>query len=261
MELQAYLRRLNYQGPLSPTRQVLTELHRAHMQAIPFENLDIAMGRTIVLDLPQLFDKVIVNKRGGFCYELNSLFGWLLDQVGFEVHMLQAAVFGKDGQRGPDFDHMLLMVHGQQDMIADVGFGDSFIEPLPFRGGPSQQQSGCFQIHEMADGQHLQRRDTEGGWSSQYVFDTKAHKLDAFEAMCHYQQTSPQSTFTQKSVCSRATETGRITLANQRRIVTRNGQKHEQTIADAAEYRGYLKRDFGFLDGDIMPVDRFMEKR
>src|SRR4029453_8294667 len=122
MNVDAYLERIGHSGSTTPTPQTLKALHRAHLLTVPFENLDIALGVPIELDLEAFFDKIVVRRRGGFCYELNGLFGWLLRELRFPVATLSARVL--DGGRiGPDFDHMLLLVRLEDRLIADVGFG------------------------------------------------------------------------------------------------------------------------------------------
>lgn len=90
MNVSAYPQRLNYAGPLEPTAGTLRSLHRAHLLAVPFENLDIHLGRPIVLDEAAFFHKIVERQRGGFCYELNGLFAALLRQLGFDVTLLSA---------------------------------------------------------------------------------------------------------------------------------------------------------------------------
>src|SRR5215213_6707253 len=135
MDVQAYLRRINYRGELAPTVATLRELHRAHLLAVPFENLDIHLGRAILLDQDALFDKIVTRRRGGFCYELNGLFALLLRELGFEVTLLSAGVARAGGGFGPEFDHLTLLVKvpsaeamalylPSASWLADVGFGD-----------------------------------------------------------------------------------------------------------------------------------------
>src|SRR5262249_8131930 len=130
VDVQKYLDRINYSGSLVPSIGTLRGLHRAHMLTVPFENLDIHLGRPILLDEEVFFDKIVSRRRGGFCYELNGLFAGLLRQIGFDVAMLSAGVAGADGRLSPDFDHMALLVALEDNWLADVGFGDSFIEPI-----------------------------------------------------------------------------------------------------------------------------------
>src|SRR5256885_12239222 len=101
MNIEAYLQRIGYQGSLVPNEQTLRALQLAHLYAVPFENLDIGLQRPIVLDLDLIFDKVVNQRRGGFCYELNGLFGELLKSLGFGVQMLSAGVYGGGGRFGP----------------------------------------------------------------------------------------------------------------------------------------------------------------
>src|SRR6516162_8977502 len=131
MDVEAYLRRIEYHGPGSPSGQTLRDLHRQHLYTVPFENLDIALGVPIALDPDALFDKIVSRKRGGFCYELNSLFSELLKGLGFRVEMLSARVRSADGRFSREFDHMLLKVMLDESWIADVGFGDSSLDPVP----------------------------------------------------------------------------------------------------------------------------------
>src|SRR6266540_1131840 len=105
MDIQAYLCRIHYRGGLAPTAAILRELHRAHLLTVPFENLDIHLGRPILLDQEALFDKIVTRRRGGFCYELNGLFALLLRELGFDVTLLSAGVAHADGGFGPEFDH------------------------------------------------------------------------------------------------------------------------------------------------------------
>jgi N-hydroxyarylamine O-acetyltransferase len=126
MEVDEYLERISYSGSREPGVETLRQLHRAHMLSVPFENLDILLGYPIELSLPSLYDKIVRRRRGGFCYELNGLFGWLLEQLGFKIAMLSVRVFN-GAKPGPEFDHLILLVELDEHMVADVGFGDSFL--------------------------------------------------------------------------------------------------------------------------------------
>ena len=143
MNVAAYLDRIQYRGALPPDHATLAALHVAHLRTVPFENLDIHLGIPIVLDLDRLFEKIVLKRRGGFCYELNGLFGALLTALGFQVTLLSARVVGDDGALGPEFDHMLLQVDCPADgdsvlWLADVGFGDSCSSPLRLVNGDNQ---------------------------------------------------------------------------------------------------------------------------
>lgn len=257
MTVNAYLARIGYWETPDPTFETLRQLHQAHLLAVPFENLDIHLDHPIILSVSAFYDKIIRRGRGGFCYELNGLFGWLLEQLGFKVTVLSARVF--DGaEPGPDFDHMLLLVELEEHVIADVGFGDSFREPLLLdRDDPITQRGDAYRLIETGSQRVLQRRrDTE--WESQYAFSLIPRQLADFNEMCHYQQTSPASHFTQKTVCSLATRNGRVTLSNSRLIVTENGDRMEGEVRSDDEYRAVLQTRFGIWLGEEEPVDRLM---
>ncbi|GGC66135.1 arylamine N-acetyltransferase family protein [Undibacterium terreum] len=242
-----YLRRIAYKGSLAVELSTLQALHQAHMLQVPFENLDIPLGRPIVITQQALYNKIVAARRGGFCYELNHLFFALLSTLGFKVQMLSACVvYGNSF--GQPFDHMLLLVEldGKQ-YIADVGFGDSFREPLLLQDEPVTQRDAayCFR-REGSDYVLLQQKQKESmDWQPQYRFDLDAHGIEAFQPMCMYQQSSPDSPFTKKSVCSIATEDGRKTISNGRLILTAGGERTEHAIASEAEYRQILQADFG----------------
>ena len=257
-EVEAYLERIGYQGLIEPAPETLRQLHRAHMRTVPFENLDIPLGRAIELSVPAFYDKIVGRRRGGFCYDLNGLFGWLLERLGFEVSLLSGRAF--DGlEAGPDFDHMALLVEMDEAWIADVGFGDSFTEPLRLESRTEEVQNGTsYRLTESGHEWVLETR-AEDAWEPQYAFLLTPRSLADFNAMCLYHQTSPQSTFTRKAVCSRATPEGRITLANGRLIVTVGARREEREVTDQDEYQALLRTHFGVDLGEGAPMDSLMK--
>ena len=245
MDVASYLDRIGYQGSRAPTLETLRALHHRHMLTVPFENLDIHLGRPIVLDQAAFFDKIVRQRRGGFCYELNGLFAALLRELGYELDLLSGRVASEKGRFGQEFDHMLLRVplEGRQ-WIADVGFGDSFLEPLALDG--SEQPSGgmTYFIDSWPEGLILLRQEN-GAWAERYVFTLQPHRLEEFAGMCVYHQTSPNSTFPRARICSRATPQGRITLAEMRLIETVNGERTERLLESEEEYQQGLLEYFG----------------
>lgn len=253
MNADAYLERIGYTGPLEPTTDVLMKLHKQHMYSVPFENLSIPLKQPIELSLPSLFEKIVERRRGGFCYELNALFAWLLQEIGFKAELLSGRVFS-DEVVGPEFDHMLLLVDTGTMAIADVGFGDSFVEPVLLDGDEHLQHGYYYRIMKQGEAWVLQRRDSETDWNSRYMFTLRRRQLDDFQPMCRYHQTSPDSNFTNKSVCSMATRDGRVTLSNDRFIVTAGRQRREEMIAGIESYRALLNEVFGIDFGDEVDV-------
>jgi N-hydroxyarylamine O-acetyltransferase len=249
LNLKAYLERINYTGSLAPTAETLRKLQLAHLLAVPFENLSIHAGQPILLEDEALFTKIVERRRGGFCYEANGLFAALLRELGFDVVMLSAGVAHAGGEFGPDFDHMTLMVSLEQRWLVDVGFGDSFLEPLLLdERGEQVQGSRAYRI--VPDGAHLimMQRDDGGEWKAQYRFTLQPHEYADYAGMCRYHQTSPQSHFTRARICSRATEEGRITLSEMRLITTsKNSGRQERTLTSEEEYATILRQHFGIV--------------
>jgi N-hydroxyarylamine O-acetyltransferase len=238
MNVDAYLARIGYDGPREPTVATLFALHERHLRSVPFENLDIHFGREIVVDEERFVAKIVDERRGGFCYELNGAFAALLRALGFEVELLSGRVRGGDGRLGPPFDHMTLRVDGR--WLADVGFGDSFLLPLDLDDRGVQQQK--YRIEEGEEWRVLALHD--GQWTDEYVFTPDPHPLEDFAPMCAWQQSSPESSFTKKRVCTIVTDRGRVTLTTDRLIVTEDGVKSETPVA-AEDWPRVLFERFG----------------
>ena len=256
MDIPAYLARIHYQEAVKPDAQTLYGLQQAHMQNVSFENLDIGLGRPIQLGEEALWDKIILRKRGGFCYELNGLFAWLLKRIGYEVTYLDARVYDGAGKLGIDFDHLALLVGipGQPERwLVDVGFGDSFIQPLNFaETGEQVQGLRAYKLEGISNGYIVWQRNYKrsspvdhGTWERQYFFDLQPHRFpEEYEAACQYHQTSAESPFTRKGIISRATPEGRVSLEDGRLIITKNGQRSERLLESKDEYYGLLKEYF-----------------
>jgi N-hydroxyarylamine O-acetyltransferase len=270
LDPRLYLERIHCTGelnrePLNLSLALLSTLHEAHLLAVPFENLSIHYGQPIRLEDEALYDKIVRRRRGGFCYELNGLFAWLLRQLEFTVTLLSAQVAQSDGNFTPEFDHLALLLHNLDgaDWLADVGFGDSFRRPLRMQPAIEQDGADSYQYrlllvdatHAGDDGDAndgawlMQRRDKqqtdETGWESQYRFTCQPHDMADFADRCRYHQTSPDSHFTQKRVCSLALPDGRLTLSERRLITTLHGGRVERDLASEDECQEVLAERFG----------------
>jgi N-hydroxyarylamine O-acetyltransferase len=250
MNVSAYLDRIHYTQHLKPDVETLHGLHLAHMHSVPFENLDIGLKRPIKIDEVSIWQKIVSRRRGGFCYELNGLFAWLLRHAGFHVTCLNARVFNGAGELGIDFDHLALLVKiaGQYTpWLADVGFGDSFNEPLSFQGEGEQVQGlRAYRLEKTPEGYITWQRNYDGTWERLYFFDLQPHQFpEEYESVCLYHQTSPNSSFTRGSIISRATPDGRVSLEDGWLILTRNGTREKRPLANHAEYQALLKEHFG----------------
>ncbi|MEN3328795.1 MAG: N-hydroxyarylamine O-acetyltransferase [Acidobacteriota bacterium] len=250
MNVDPYLERINYNGSREVNAETLRALEVAHLMSVPFENLSIHSGEPIVLNEEALYTKIVDQRRGGFCYECNGLFAGLLRALGFDVAMLAAGVARADGTFGPIFDHMALMVMLDQRWLVDVGFGESFLEPLLLDTRAEQPQgTRSFRLIEQDDQLVLMRGDAGEDWQPQYRFTLQPYKFPDYEEMCRFHQTSPDSHFTKGLICSRATPFGRITLSDMRLISTSGPQRlrREQTLSSSEEYDRVLRDQFGVV--------------
>jgi N-hydroxyarylamine O-acetyltransferase len=246
MNTKEYLARIGV-DEFSFDEEGLRRLQRQHLLTVPFENLDIHWGRKIVLDVDAFYRKIVGERRGGFCYELNASFGALLNGLGFPVRMVSARVYDGKASFGPEFDHMALIVSiGEVEYLADVGFGAFTAEPLRF--GPDHEQrdkTGIFAIRRWDDGYFEVAKKEDHGWDSEYIFKPFGRSLGEFAEMCEFQQTSPESHFTQGKVCSIMTDTGRKTLTDKKFMVTTGAGKKESGVGSEAEFDEILEREFG----------------
>lgn len=253
IDVAAYATRLGHRDELTPTLATLRALHHAHLLTVPFENLDIHLGRPIVLDEALLFDKIVRRRRGGFCYELNGLFAALLREIGFEVTLFAAQFPGEDGHaESSEFDHLTLQVRGddfRQPVLADVAAGrGSFAYPLRMVMEDEQAQpeaGSTFRLRTEEEAFRVWRRPLQSDWLPEYRFTRTPRQLADFVDGSHYHQTSPESGFTQGRLCTRMTRTGRITLSERRLICTDRGERTERELDDEAEVQRTLAMLFG----------------
>jgi N-hydroxyarylamine O-acetyltransferase len=254
LEVRDYLARIGAEFAGQPTLDALRRLHERHLESVPFENLDIHFGIPIVLEERAILDKVVRRRRGGFCYELNFAFHWLLGKLGYDIEMLSGEVARPDGGFGIPFDHMILSVRlGGERWLADVGFGESFVEPLRFVA-ESVQDEEPFRYRLRRSGEHwlLERCGAgESQFLPQYRFTTERRRLSDFCGGCEYHQTSPESHFTRNVVVSRALPGGRLTLTKNRLLLRRGEARTEITVESDAAWRGVLSESFGIALSEV----------
>ena len=250
MNIKGYLDRLNSEEQLQADIETLSRLHRSHLYKIPFENLDIHRGKEILLDESSLEKKIISGNRGGYCYELNGMFFLLLKELGFHAKMISARVNNGKGGWGPEFDHLAIIVDLGDLWLADVGFGDNFIEPLKFELETVQKNlNGYYKIEKYDEEYYNLMRSPDGKeFSDEYIFTLKERKWEDFRDMNKYHQTSPESHFTKNKVCTIAKPNGRITLTNTKLKITENGIRQETEIKDEKEFGEKLYEYFEIVD-------------
>src|SRR6185437_1352334 len=155
MELQAYLDRIGYAGPVRPDLATLRAVHRAHLQAIPYENLDVQLGRPVTIDPARAYDKIVGCRRGGWCYEMNGLLGWALGEIGFSVTRMAGAAMRQERGDFTTGNHLVLRVDLPEEptpWIADVGFGDGILDPFPLRAAHLETEGHRFRLEAMDAG-------------------------------------------------------------------------------------------------------------
>jgi N-hydroxyarylamine O-acetyltransferase len=221
-------------------------LQRQHLLTVPFENLDIHWKRPIILDGSRFYDKIIGEKRGGFCYELNGLFYQLLTKIGFQNKIISAKVSKGNGDFGAEYDHLAIITRIENDeYLVDVGFGNFTAEPLKFVLDVEQQDaSGVFLIRKHDDKYFEVVKKDFDNWRSEYIFTPLKRDLAEFSEMCQFHQTSPESHFTRGKVCSLMTLEGRKTLTDEKFIETINRQKKEIAVHSVEQFNQILADEF-----------------
>ena len=244
--VRAYLDRIGTRRPRVLDEATLRALHRAHLMTVPFENLSIHLNEPISLEEADLVGKIIVRRRGGFCYELNGTFALLLEALGADVVRVAARVYG-DGGLGPPFDHLALVVSlpdGTGPWLADVGFGSHSTYPLRFDLGPQQDDpAGRFALADAGADDVDVLRDGE----PQYRMERRDRSLEDFVPTCWWQQTSPASHFTRNSICSRLTEDGRISVSGRKLIRTTGRSRTEEHLPTDDAVLAAYREHFGIV--------------
>jgi N-hydroxyarylamine O-acetyltransferase len=249
MDISKYFQKINFTDNPGSDLATLKKLHLHHMLNVPFENLDIHLKRKIILEPELLYKKIVENNRGGFCYEMNGLFYEVLNAIGFKAKMISARVYDEP-EPGPEFDHMAIIVDlDGEGWLCDVGFGDSFLEPLKFEPELEQRQYGRIYKIEKLDGGNFKAVLSADGrkFGDMYRFSLIPRGLKEYQNMCNYHQSSPQSHFTQKRFCSLARTNGRITLSGMKLIETKGGVKKETELENDEEFDLKLKELFGIV--------------
>ena len=222
-------------------------LQRQHLLNVPFENLDIHWKRPIKVEVNAFYQKIVVENRGGFCYELNGLFNELLRELGFVTRLLSARVAAADGSFTPEYDHAaILVIIGEMQYLADVGFGTFAAQPLRLVPDLEQEdEAGNFIIRKY-DAEYFEVAKKEDfGFKSEYIFKPLGHDLSEFADRCDWQQFSPDSHFTKGRICSLMTPSGRKTLTDDKFILTDGVSRTEAPVISEDEFESVLFTQFG----------------
>jgi N-hydroxyarylamine O-acetyltransferase len=255
-DLDAYLTRIGHVGSVDVSEETLKALHLGHVFHIPFENLDVHLGREIRLDAASLMAKLVRARRGGYCYEMNGLFALVLTVIGFDLDHLMARVL-KDARGTPPLSHHVLLVRtGGCRWLADVGFGgDGLLLPLRLDSDhEDRQETEAFRLlKDETYGTVLQHRQGEK-WMSLYGFTSEPHVPADYLHANYFHSHSPDSLFTQTRICTKPMPEGRITLVDWALKIRRGAERSTKRIGSLGEYLDLLRSHFGIeIDG---PLDR-----
>ena len=177
-QLQRYFARIGYDGLREPSLATLAAVHRAHLLSIPYENLDIHLGRPVTLNPAAMFTKLVDARRGGWCYEMNGTLGQVLTAMGFAVRYVSGAVRRATRGEAALGNHLVLIVTLDRSWIVDVGFGDGFIEPLPLEPGTYRQ--GFLEYRVSTDGTWWRVDNHQYGGADGFDFTLAPQAIETF---------------------------------------------------------------------------------
>lgn len=248
LDVDAYLRRIGYAGERRPTRAVLDALHLAHATHVPFENIDVLMGKPPKLDLDSLQAKLVRGGRGGYCFEQNLLFVAALEAVGFRVTPLAARVRFGTGRVNAR-THMVVLVEAEGgEFLADVGFGgEGLLNAVPLGVGVGHRQAAwTYRIVEEPGPAFVLQSLRPDGWFDLYAFTREPQHTVDYELANYWIATHPDSPFTQRVTAQLPTPEARYVLRGRDFTVDRgNGDTTTRTLADEAEVRAVLADTLG----------------
>jgi N-hydroxyarylamine O-acetyltransferase len=244
MNLQLYLDRVGVRGAVKPDLDTLRRVHRAHAEALTYENLDVQLGVPVTRDSEASFDKIVRRRRGGWCYEMNGLLGWALEEIGFDVTRLAGAVmrdaFG-DGMTG---NHLVLLVRLEgRNWIGDVGFGDGLIDPAPLKEGATRGNPFECRLQCLEDGWWRYHNDPRTGGPN-FDFNSEIADEGLLESRCQFLQRDPASPFVQNAVVQRWKGAAHWSMRGRVLRVLTPEREEKSLIASADDYVGTLRTAF-----------------
>lgn len=245
MQLSAYLSRIGYDGPVRPDLDTLKAVHGAHLRAIPYDALDVQLGKALTTDVAAAYRKIVEQGRGGWCYEMNGLFGWALSEMGFATTRLCSGPMRPYAAERELGNHLIIRVDLDEPWIADVGYGDGPIEPYRMTPGEFTQRGFTYRLEDIGGG-WLRLINHPFGLSPTYDFQPDLSDEDLLSARCLHLRTSPESPFVLNLVALRHTQNGVFHLVGRKLRGCENGLPTPSRLLNSAdELEQVLREDFG----------------
>jgi N-hydroxyarylamine O-acetyltransferase len=245
VELRAYLDRIGFGGEPVPDRPTLERLQRLHLLAIPYENLDVQLGRPVTTDPAAAFEKLVGRRRGGWCYEMNGLFGWALAAMGYSVTRLASGVMRSAMGEAALGNHLVLRVDvADETLLADVGLGDGPIHPFAVEAGGFTAGGHDYRLESIEDG-WWRLHNRPGAPPPDFDFHLGHADEARLSRRCEDLQTDPQSMFVQNLICQRALPGGQAQLRGRVLLVATPGETSQRRLESAGELTDVLAGVFG----------------
>jgi len=252
VDLRAYLNRIGYRGPTGATEDVLRAVHRCHACTIAYENLDVIRAVPVDQDIGRIFTKIVVDGRGGWCYEMNGLLGWALQEIGFNVTRICGGVMRADRGDEAFGNHLVLKVDLDEPWIADVGLGDGIVEPIPLRESDSAQFGRHYRLERLRSGE-WRFHNRENGMPPSFDFFDRPADESLLTRTCNKLQNDSESMFRQNLICQRMSVNGGHMLLG--RVLTHHaGAEPERLLRSEAELVDVLESVFGIRVPDVTGV-------
>ena len=244
MDLPSYLHRIGFVGEAQPTLATLRQVQRGHLMHIPYENLDVQLGRKLTLSAADAFDKLVTRRRGGWCYEMNGLLRWALETIGFQILPMTGAVGRAERGDTAIGNHLVLTVRLDRDYLVDAGLGDGPCEPVPLEEGPHREQWRDLKVERIEDG-WWRFRNYENAFAGSFDFRREPADWNVLGRKCAWLQTSPDSVFVQNAVCLRPSATGYTMLVGRVLKTIAASGVTDKLVGSFEEYNDTLINLFG----------------
>lgn len=244
VRLKDYLDRIGFSGAPRADLATLRALHRQHLLSIPYENIDVLLRRPLTVDVAAAREKLIAGRRGGWCYEMNGVFGWALNEIGFDVTRVAGGVLRDVMGEETVGSHLVLMVQLDGPYLADVGFGDGLFEPTALRAGEIDQRGFVSRLEWLEEGWWRFHNHQHGG-APRFDFQPQAAQPGALEKRCAYLQSSEASPFTQNLVVQRHFSDRVEILRNSMRVTVTPHAQNLRMLESAEALASELCETFG----------------